>query len=432
MTAVRTRSTELAHEARQHLPGGVNSPVRAFRAVGGDPILFQSARGSRLVDVDGNEYLDLVGSWGPMILGHAHPQVIEAVQEAATHGLSFGATTEGEIRLAELVKRLIPSIDLFRLVSSGTEACMSALRVARGFTGRDRIVKFSGCYHGHSDALLVKAGSGALTLGVPDSGGVPADVAKNTLTLPFNNSEAVKSLFASDGSTIAAVILEPVVGNMGVVPPAPGFLELLRELTARHGALLIFDEVMTGFRLAPGGAQELYGMDPDLTCLGKILGGGMPLAGYGGRRDIMEVVAPLGPVYQAGTLSGNPVAVAAGRATLEKLGNSPGLHDGLESKGRRLEEGLREQIQRHQAPALVQRVGSMLTVFFTTTPVTDFDSAQTCRTDLFAAFFQGMLAQGIYLPPSQFEAAFLSTAHTQDDVDEIVDAAGRVLAGLKA
>ena len=432
MPAVRTRSTELAHEARQHLPGGVNSPVRAFRAVGGDPILFQSARGSRLVDVDGNEYLDLVGSWGPMILGHAHPQVIEAVQEAATHGLSFGATTEGEIRLAELVKRLIPSIDLFRLVSSGTEACMSALRVARGFTGRDRIVKFSGCYHGHSDALLVKAGSGALTLGVPDSGGVPADVAKNTLTLPFNNSEAVKSLFASDGSTIAAVILEPVVGNMGVVPPAPGFLELLRELTARHGALLIFDEVMTGFRLAPGGAQELYGMDPDLTCLGKILGGGMPLAGYGGRRDIMEVVAPLGPVYQAGTLSGNPVAVAAGRATLEKLGNSPGLHDGLESKGRRLEEGLREQIQRHQAPALVQRVGSMLTVFFTTTPVTDFDSAQTCRTDLFAAFFQGMLAQGIYLPPSQFEAAFLSTAHTQDDVDEIVDAAGRVLAGLKA
>lgn len=429
---VRSRSTALAHEARQHLPGGVNSPVRAFRAVGGDPILFQSARGAYLVDVDGNEYLDLVGSWGPMILGHAHPQVIEAVQQAATRGLSFGATTEGEIRLAEAVKKLFPSIDLFRLVSSGTEACMSALRVARGFTKRDRIVKFAGCYHGHSDSLLVKAGSGALTLGVPDSGGVPEDVARNTLTLRFNDFEAVKSLFAAQGSSIAGVILEPVAGNMGVVPPAPGFLELLRELTAKSGALLIFDEVMTGFRLAPGGAQDLFGITPDLTCLGKILGGGLPLAGYGGRRDIMEVVAPLGPVYQAGTLSGNPVAVAAGLTMLAKLGNSPGLHASLDHKGKVLEDGLNEQIRRHQTPALVQRVGSMLTLFFTTTPVTDFDTAQTCRTDLFAAFFQGMLAQGIYLPPSQFEAAFLSTCHTNEDLEQIVEAAGRVLAGLKA
>ncbi len=432
MPAVRTRSNELAQEAREHMPGGVNSPVRAFRAVGGEPILFSSAQGCRLTDVDGNEYIDLVGSWGPMILGHAFPKVVQAVQEAASRGLSFGATTEGEIRLAERVKQLVPSIELFRLVNSGTEACMSALRVARGFTGRDRIVKFAGCYHGHSDSLLVKAGSGALTLGVPDSGGVPADIARNTLTLRFNDLEAVRDLFANEGDNIAAVILEPVVGNMGVVPPAPGFLQLLREETQRSGALLIFDEVMTGFRLAPGGAQELYEITPDLTCLGKILGGGLPLAGYGGRRDIMEVVAPLGPVYQAGTLSGNPVAVAAGLAMLQKLGNSPGLHDSLDNKGRLLEEGLQTAIAQHQVPARVQRVGSMLTLFFTTTPVTNFDTAQTCRTDLFAAFFQGMLAQGIYLPPSQFEAAFLSTAHTREDIELIVEAATRVLAGLKA
>lgn len=432
MPAVRTRSNELAHQARMHMPGGVNSPVRAFRAVGGEPILFSSARGSRLTDVDGNEYIDLVGSWGPMILGHAYPKVVEAVQEAAARGLSFGATTEGEIRLAEMVKQLVPSVELFRLVNSGTEACMSALRVARGFTGRDRIVKFTGCYHGHSDSLLVKAGSGALTLGVPDSGGVPADIARNTLTLRFNDLEAVRDLFARESDSIAAVILEPVAGNMGVVPPAPGFLQLLREETRRSGALLIFDEVMTGFRLAPGGAQELYEIAPDLTCLGKILGGGLPLAGYGGRRDVMEVVAPLGPVYQAGTLSGNPVAVAAGLAMLHKLGNSPGLHDSLDNKGRLLQEGLQSAIAQHQIPARVQRVGSMLTLFFTSSPVIDFDTAQTCRTDLFAAFFQGMLAQGIYLPPSQFEAAFLSTAHTREDIEQVVEAAERVLAGLKA
>jgi glutamate-1-semialdehyde 2,1-aminomutase len=414
------------------MPGGVNSPVRAFRAVGGEPILFSSAQGCRLTDVDGNEYIDLVGSWGPMILGHAYPKVIQAVQEAASRGLSFGATTEAEIRLAEKVKELIPSIELFRLVNSGTEACMSALRVARGFTGRDRIVKFAGCYHGHSDSLLVKAGSGALTLGIPDSGGVPADIARNTLTLRYNDLDAVRTLFAAEGDNIAAVILEPVAGNMGVVPPAPGFLQLLREETHRCGALLVFDEVMTGFRLAPGGAQEHYEITPDLTCLGKILGGGLPLAGYGGRRDIMEVVAPLGPVYQAGTLSGNPVAVAAGLAMLQKLSNSPGLHDSLDNKGRLLEEGLQSAIAQHQVPARVQRVGSMLTLFFTATPVTNFDTAQTSSTDLFAAFFQGMLAQGIYLPPSQFEAAFLSTAHTREDIDLIVEAAARVLAGLKA
>ncbi|MCE7872029.1 glutamate-1-semialdehyde-2,1-aminomutase [bacterium CPR1] len=432
MPAVHTRSNELAQEARKHMPGGVNSPVRAFRAVGGEPILFSSARGCRLLDVDGNEYIDLVGSWGPMILGHAYPQVVQAVQEAASRGLSFGATTEGEIRLAETVKQLVPSIELFRLVNSGTEACMSALRVARGFTGRDRIVKFAGCYHGHSDSLLVKAGSGALTLGVPDSSGIPSDIARNTLTLRFNDPDAVRDLFADEGDSIAAVILEPVVGNMGVVPPDQGFLQLLREETQRSGALLVFDEVMTGFRLAPGGAQELYQITPDLTCLGKILGGGLPLAGYGGRRDIMEVVAPLGPVYQAGTLSGNPVAVAAGLAMLKKLGNSPGLHDSLDNKGRLLEEGLQAAIAQYQAPARVQRVGSMLTIFFTTAAVTNFDAAQTCRTDLFAAFFQGMLAQGIYLPPSQFEAAFLSTAHTREDIQQIVEAATRVLADLKA
>lgn len=432
MPALRTRSNELTREALKHMPGGVNSPVRAFRAVGGEPILFSSARGCKLIDVDGNEYIDLVGSWGPMILGHAYPKVVDAVQESAARGLSFGATTEGEIRLAELVKQLVPSIELFRLVNSGTEACMSALRVARGFTGRDRIVKFAGCYHGHSDSLLVKAGSGALTLGVPDSGGVPADIARNTLILRFNDIEAVRDLFANEGDSIAAVILEPVAGNMGLVPPAPGFLQLLREETRRSGALLVFDEVMTGFRLAPGGAQELYEITPDLTCLGKILGGGLPLAGYGGRRDVMEVVAPLGPVYQAGTLSGNPVAVAAGLAMLHKLGNSPGLHDGLDNKGRLLQEGLQRAIAQYHVPARVQRVGSMLTLFFTTTPVIDLDTAHTCRTDLFAAFFQGMLAQGIYLPPSQFEAAFLSTAHTREDIEQIVEAAERVLAGLKA
>ncbi|MEW6277928.1 MAG: glutamate-1-semialdehyde 2,1-aminomutase [Candidatus Eremiobacterota bacterium] len=432
MPATRVRSQELAQEARLHMPGGVNSPVRAFRAVGGDPILFTSAEGCRIVDVDGNEYLDLVGSWGPMLLGHAHPRVIQAVVEAAERGLSFGATTEAEIELARVIKRLVPSLQLVRLVNSGTEATMSALRVARGFTGRDVIVKFEGCYHGHADALLVKAGSGAMTFGVPDSGGVPADTARTTRTLPFNDLSSLEQTFREAGDQIAAVIVEPVPGNMGVVPPEPGYLQGLRQITREHGAVLIFDEVMTGFRLAPGGAQDLYQIEPDLTCLGKIAGGGMPLAAYGGRREIMETVAPMGPVYQAGTLAGNPVSVAAGLETLKILEHSPGLHDRLDAMGRELQKGLGMLIDHHGVPARVQRVGSMLTLFFTSDAVRDYRSALTCRTDLYAAFFQGMLREGVYLPPSQFEAAFLSAAHAPENLAEILEAAGRVLAGLKA
>lgn len=428
--ATRTRSARLFAEARQLMPGGVNSPVRAFRAVGGEPLIFSSGSGPRITDVDGTSYLDLVGSWGPMILGHAHPEVVEAVREAAGRGLSFGATCEPEIELARRIQEMVPSMERVRLVSSGTEATMSALRVARGFTGRDRIVKFEGCYHGHADGLLVKAGSGAMTFGVPDSAGIPAAVARETLTLPYNDLDAVERLLAEQGPAIAAVILEPVVGNMGCVPPAPGFLQGLRDLTARHGVVLIFDEVMTGFRLAPGGAQEYFGIRPDMTCLGKIVGGGMPVGAYGGRSEIMEKVAPVGPVYQAGTLSGNPISVAAGLATLRILDRDRGIYGRLEQAGAFLEERLTASCARHGIAARLQRVGSMLTLFFTDRPVVDYATARTCDTAAFGRFFSGMLDRGVYLPPSQFEAAFLNAALAPEDLETLARAADETLAEM--
>ncbi len=412
------------------MPGGVNSPVRAFRAVGGEPLVFAGAAGARITDVDGNSYLDLVGSWGPLILGHAHPEVVEAVCQAASRGLTFGATCEAELELVRKIRERFPSIDLVRLVSSGTEATMSALRVARGFTGRDLIVKFEGCYHGHGDSLLVKAGSGATTFGVPDSAGVPASLARETLTLPYNDAEALERLLDEQGPQIAAVIVEPVAGNMGLVPPAPGFLQRLRDLTRSHGVLLVFDEVMTGFRVAPGGAQELFGIRPDLTCLGKIVGGGMPLGAYGGRHDLMECVAPLGPVYQAGTLSGNPVSVAAGLATLKVLDADPGLYGRLEQAGAFLQQGLEASAARHRIPVHMQRLGSMLTFFFNGRPVTDFTSARACDTAAFGRFFHGLLARGVYLPPSQFEAAFLNASLGTQDLEALAGAVDETLAEM--
>jgi glutamate-1-semialdehyde 2,1-aminomutase len=423
------RSHQLFQEAAQFFPGGVNSPVRAFRAVGGEPFFVASAKGSRITDVDGRVYIDYVGSWGPMILGHAHPQVVTAIQKAAEAGTSYGAPTEMETRLARLVQAAVPSLERMRFVSSGTEACMSALRVARGFVQRDVIVKFEGCYHGHADSLLVKAGSGGLTFGVPDSQGVPADLARHTLTLPYNDAEAVRRVFAARGGDVAAVVVEPVAGNMGVVPPAPGFLETLREETSRHGALLIFDEVITGFRLAPGGAQEVYGVRPDLTCLGKIVGGGLPVGVYGGRVDIMEQVAPLGSIYQAGTLSGNPLAMAAGIETLSLL-RRPGVYADLEAKGGVLAEGLLRAAAEARVPVQVNRVGSMWTVFFTQVPVTDFASVRTADTECYGAFFRGVLERGVSLPPSQFEAGFISLAHTAEDLEATAEAVRDALRAL--
>jgi glutamate-1-semialdehyde 2,1-aminomutase len=415
------RSRQLFQEAARYFPGGVNSPVRAFRAVGVEPFFVARANGSRVTDVDGRTYIDYVGSWGPMILGHAHPRVVAAIQKAAEAGTSYGAPTESETRLAQLVQAAFPSIERMRFVSSGTEACMSALRVARGFTGRTEIVKFDGGYHGHADSLLVKAGSGGLTFGVPDSLGVPAAVARHTLTLPYNDLDAARALFAAHGSAIAAVIVEPVAGNMGVVPPQPGFLEGLRELTRKHGVLLIFDEVITGFRVARGGAQELYGVVPDLTCLGKIVGGGLPVGAYGGRAEIMERVAPLGAVYQAGTLSGNPLAMAAGVETLTLL-QAPGAYQQLETKGARLAQGLTEAAAACGIPARVNRVGSMLTAFFVDGPVYDYASVKRADTRRYGVFFRAMLDRGVSLAPSQFEAAFVSLAHTSDDVDVTIAA----------
>ncbi|WP_437676147.1 glutamate-1-semialdehyde 2,1-aminomutase [Sorangium sp. So ce131] len=419
-------SKALFDRAAAVLPGGVNSPVRAFRAVGGDPLFIARAEGARLVDADGAEYIDYIGSWGPAILGHAYPPVVEAVREAAARGLSFGAPTELEVRFAEQLRALYPSIDMLRCVSSGTEATMSAIRVARGFTRRDVIIKFEGCYHGHADHLLVKAGSGLATFGAPDSAGVPESVARATLSLPYNDAAALEAAFAARGGEIAAVILEPVVGNMGCVPPEPGFLALVLDLCLKHGALSIFDEVMTGCRLARGGAQELYGLRPDLTTLGKIVGGGMPLAAYGGRADVMRVVSPLGPVYQAGTLSGNPIAVTAGLATLAHL--TPSLYEKLERLGASLERGLRAAADDAGVPACVQRVGSMITLFFTKGPVRSWTDASTSDTKRFGAFHAAMLTRGVYWPPSQYEAAFLSAAHTDDDIERTLTAAREALA----
>jgi glutamate-1-semialdehyde 2,1-aminomutase len=414
-------SRSLFDRAARVIPGGVNSPVRAFRAVGGTPVFVSSAEGAYLLGADGRRYVDYVGSWGPMILGHAHPAVVEAVRGAAARGTSYGAPTENEVRFAEKLCALYPSMDMVRAVSSGTEATMSALRVARGFTGRDVVVKFEGCYHGHADFLLVKAGSGAATLGVPDSAGVPASTVANTATLPFNDTAALRALFAARGKDIAAVIVEPVVGNMGVVPPAPGFLEALLEACATHGAVSIFDEVMTGCRVARGGMQARAGLRPDMTCLGKIVGGGMPLAAYGGKRAIMEKVAPVGPVYQAGTLSGNPVAVSAALATLDRLDDA--LYARLEALSSRLEAGLAAAIARRGVAACVQRVGSMITLFFTRGPVRSWADAKACDTQAFARWHGGLIERGIYWPPAQFEAAFVSAAHSEADIDATIAAA---------
>jgi glutamate-1-semialdehyde 2,1-aminomutase len=421
-----TVSRALFERAARVIPGGVNSPVRAFRAVGGTPIFVKSASGAYLEGADGRRYVDYVGSWGPMILGHAHPAVVEAVRDAATRGTSYGAPTELEVRFAEKVCELYPSIEMVRAVSSGTEATMSALRAARGYTGRDLVVKFEGCYHGHADFLLVKAGSGAATIGVPDSAGVPAPTVSNTATLAYNDVEALRALFAARGREIAGVIVEPVVGNMGVVPPSPGFLEALIEVCTKYGAVSIFDEVMTGCRVARGGMQERAGLTPDMTCLGKIVGGGMPLAAYGGKRAIMERVAPLGPVYQAGTLSGNPVAVSAALAQLERL--DAGVYERLESLSARLEAGLVKSIAARGAVACVQRVGSMITLFFTRGPVRSWTDAKASDTKAFARWHEGLVERGVYWPPGQFEAAFVSVAHTEKDIDETIAAADAALA----
>src|SRR5262245_20047438 len=429
LCVMRARSEQLFTAAQQVIPGGVNSPVRSWRAVGGHPVFIERAAGASVTDADGRTYLDFVGSWGPMILGHAHPEVVAALADSVRSGTSFGAPTALEVDLARAITAAMPSVEQVRLVSSGTEATMSALRLARAATGRDAIVKFTGCYHGHVDALLVRAGSGALTLGVPDSPGVPPSLAELTLLAEFNDIGGVRSLMRSRGAEIAAVIVEPVAGNMGVVPPEPGFLEALREETARAGALLIFDEVITGFRLGWGGAQGRYGIAPDLTCLGKIVGGGMPLAAYGGRRELMQMIAPAGPVYQAGTLSGNPVSVAAGRATLVALRRDAGAFDRLEALGARAEAGLRAALGAAGRRGCVNRVGSMLTLFLGVERVRDFGSASRADVEAFAGFFRGMLAEGIYLPPSQFEAVLLSLAHTEADIDRLVEAAQKVLAG---
>ena len=410
-------------EAVKLMPGGVNSPVRAFKAVGLTPPFIQRGEGAYLYDIDGNQYLDYVASWGPLILGHRHPAVIAALENTLhTMGTSFGAPTELESELAQEIITAVPSIEMVRLVNSGTEAAMSAVRLARGYIGREKVVKFAGCYHGHADYFLIQAGSGALTFGVPDSPGIPQAVAAGTIVVPYNNLKAVEAVFQTSGPEIAAVIVEPVAGNMGCIPPQPGFLEGLRALTKHYGTLLIFDEVMTGFRVARGGAQDRFGIRPDLTCLGKIIGGGLPVGAYGGRREIMEQVAPAGPIYQAGTLSGNPLAVSAGLATLRVL-QQPGTYDHLENLAARLEMGLKEAAGKAEVPVTFNRVGAMFTAFFNPGPVTDYATATASDTRAFAAYFRAMLRQGIYLAPSQFEAAFMSLAHTEADIDRTVAAA---------
>jgi glutamate-1-semialdehyde 2,1-aminomutase len=424
-----SRSDSLFSSAQRLMPGGVNSPVRAFRGVGGRPFFVARAAGARIEDVDGRAYVDFLGSWGPLILGHAHPSVVEALGDAARRGTSYGAPTEGEVEMAALIARAMPSMEMMRLVSSGTEAAMSAIRLARGATGRDLVVKFDGCYHGHADSLLVKAGSGGATFGVPDSGGVPAALAALTVALPFNDLDAVARLMDARGHEVAVVVVEPVAGNMGVVPPAPGYLQGLRDLCTRHGALLLFDEVITGFRVGPGGAQARYGVRPDLTCLGKIIGGGLPVGAYGGRRDLMEQVSPLGPVYQAGTLSGNPLAVAAGLATLKVLAD-PTVYERLDRLGARVESGLSEAAGHAGVALTVNRVGSMLTAFFTAAPVVDLASAKRADTARYARFFHAMLERGVFLAASQFEAAFVSLAHTDDDLDTAARAAREAMKTL--
>ncbi|MEW5933283.1 MAG: glutamate-1-semialdehyde 2,1-aminomutase [Bacillota bacterium] len=418
----RERSQALMEKARTLMPGGVNSPVRSFRGVGGTPFFVDRGEGAYLWDVDGNRYLDYVCSWGPLILGHAHPEVVEALARALERGTSYGAPTALEVELAAMVTEAMPGVEMVRMVNSGTEACMSAIRLARAFTGRPRIIKFAGCYHGHADPLLARAGSGVATLGLPDSPGVPAGTVADTIVLPYNDLDVVNATFAAHGEQVAAVIVEPVAGNMGVVPPAPGFLDGLRELTRKHGALLIFDEVITGFRVAYGGAQALYGVVPDLTCFGKIIGGGLPVGAYGGRRDIMEMVAPAGPVYQAGTLSGNPLAMTAGLATLRVL-SRPATYERLERSGAALEAGLLEAAREAGVPVSCQRVGSLLTLFFREGPVRCWDDAARSDTGRYGRFFHALLERGIYFPPSQFEACFLSLAHGDAELEQTIAAA---------
>ena len=425
-----SRSHDLFSAAQRHIPGGVNSPVRAFRGVGGDPVFFESATGAYVTDVDGKRYIDYVGSWGPMILGHTHPEILAAVIERVTMGLSFGAPTELETLMADKVCELVPSMDLVRMTSSGTEATMSALRLARGYTGRDKVIKFEGNYHGHVDSLLVKAGSGMLTLGEPSSPGVPAALAELTLTLTYNDIEQVRQTFAEIGDQIACIIVEPVAGNMNCIPPVPGFLEALREVCDEHGAVLIFDEVMTGFRVARGGAQERYGVTPDLTALGKIIGGGMPVGAFGGKRAIMEHISPLGPVYQAGTLSGNPIAMSAGLKTLELI-SEPGFYDRVAAQTERLTSGLEEAARAAGIGFSTNRAGAMFGLFFTDAgPVTNYAQATACDQDQFRQFFHAMLDQGVYLAPSAFEAGFVSGAHGDAEIDATLEAAGKAFASL--
>ena len=441
----RAKSEAMFAEALQYIPGGVNSPVRAFRAVGGKPFFVNRAGGCRVWDVDGNEYIDYVGTWGPAILGHAHPRIIAAVKAAADHGTSFGIPNPSEVTMAKLICSLVPSVQQVRMTNSGTEACMSAIRLARGFTKRDKIIKFDGCYHGHGDSLLVKAGSGALTFGNPDSAGVPADFAKLTIVLPYNDPEAVKAAFAANQNEIACIIVEPVPGNAGLYLPKPGYLEFLRKATQANGALLIFDEVMTGFRLAPGGAQERFGITPDLSCFGKIIGGGLPVGAFGGRADIMDYLAPLGPVYQAGTLSGNPLAMAAGIAALEELGvrssgfSRSGPPEGgtpnepyarLEHLGAQLEAGMKEAAKSAGVPVTFNRCGSMFCGYFTSEPVWNVADAMKADRERFKKFFHGLLDAGVYLAPSQFEAGFMSTAHSEADIEKTVSTAAKVMGGL--
>jgi len=424
------KSKALFEEAKRYLPGGVNSPVRAFKAVGGEPLFFDRGRGSKIYDVDGNEYIDYVGSWGPLILGHAHPRIVEVIKETAARGTSFGAPTALETELARLIVEAVPSVEMVRMVNSGTEAVISALRLARGYTGRQKIVKFAGCYHGHGDSLLIKAGSGVTTLGLPDSPGVTPGTAADTLTAPFNDLGAVEELFKQMGEEIAAVILEPVAGNMGLVMPEPGFLEGLRELTSRYGALLIFDEVITGFRVAYGGAQERFKVIPDLTILGKVIGGGLPVGAYGGKREIMEQVAPVGPVYQAGTLSGNPLAMAVGAETLRIL-REPGNMEGMERRCAALVQGLTEAAAAWGVPVFAGQVGSMFGLYFQEGPVVDFDSAARSDLESFKVYFRTLLENGIYIAPSQFEVGFISLAHTDEDIEVTVAAAAKAFAAVK-
>jgi len=431
MSALNThKSDTLFDRAKSVVPGGVNSPVRAYKSVGRNPLFITKASGAKIWDADGNSYIDYVGSWGPMILGHAHHRVIEAIRKAALDGTSYGAPTEYEVRMAELICKIFPSIEMVRMVNSGTEATMSAIRLARAFTGREKIIKFEGCYHGHGDAFLIKAGSGAMTFGVPDSPGVPAGVAEGTLTATFNDLASVQSLLDKQRNSVAAVIVEPVVGNMGCIPPDTGFLQGLRSACTKAGALLIFDEVMTGFRVALGGAQELYGIKPDLTTLGKIIGGGLPVGAYGGRRDIMEMVAPQGPMYQAGTLSGNPLAMVAGLETLGVILDDPKFYSRLEAKAARLTSGLQKVIDGLWLPLKQNRVGSMFTLFFAKQPVRDYASAVASDRERFGLFFREMLERGIALAPSQFEAGFMSIAHSDEDIDKTIEAARQSLATI--